>query len=89
MRIEVRMGERLPPWYGVAWVDFARMMKVTYPVPLHLVARRARQWWVFWVKSSNMGWLHQRDLRIFEAGRRTGASIAEYEFNQRRAGGDE
>ena len=47
----VRQGELLPPWYGVAWVDYARDVAVCMPVPLNAVAGAVRAAYL-WVRFS-------------------------------------
>lgn len=39
---EVRQGEIIPAWYGVAWVRFDRDVTVCLPMPLNLIAAAAR-----------------------------------------------
>lgn len=34
-------GDALPDWYGVAWIDQARLQAVCYPIGLNLVMRLA------------------------------------------------
>lgn len=43
----VREGEMLPPWYGVAWVDFRSGSAVCMPVPCNLIAGLVRAAWAF------------------------------------------
>ena len=42
-------GGQLPTWYGRAWRDPMRAVDVCFPIPLHWVARWARQVW-YWFK---------------------------------------
>lgn len=41
----VSEGEILPPFYGVAWVDWLSNSAMCMPVPLNLVAQVLREVW--------------------------------------------
>ncbi|HEX8885956.1 MAG TPA: hypothetical protein VF797_15820 [Noviherbaspirillum sp.] len=43
----IGQGEMLPPFYGVAWVDFMSRMTICLPVPLNVIAALLRTLWLF------------------------------------------
>lgn len=43
----VRRGEMVPPWYGVAWIDWQTDVAAALPVPLNWVVALARKAWGF------------------------------------------
>lgn len=45
----IRPGELLPPFYGIAWVDFHTDVAICLPVPLNFLVGLGRGAWVFLV----------------------------------------
>ncbi len=44
---EVREGEMIPPFHGIAWREFERDCAIALPVPLNWLASIARNVWFF------------------------------------------
>lgn len=60
---EVPQGERIPPWSGIAWVDFYRNRAVAMPIPLNLIAGPLRAAWL-WAKSGAWHIWHRDQGRV-------------------------
>lgn len=44
---KVACGERMPACYGLAWQDWRRDLSVAMPVPFNVLARVARDAWIY------------------------------------------
>ena len=54
LRREVAAGIMLPRFYGIAYIDIMRNLRVCYPIPLNLLVRWARNaWWRFGAAGSD------------------------------------
>jgi len=42
----VRECETIPRWYGVAWFEASLMRWACLPIPINVIARGFRNWWV-------------------------------------------
>ena len=61
----VEDGERVPPWYRIAYEDVCARRRVAYPIGIHLVARFCRRVWG-WSHRYKPGWL-EKQLREAES----------------------
>lgn len=50
--VRLQEGELIPPFHGVAWVEFMSNRAVCLPIPLNVVAGSLRSIW-FWLRG---GW---------------------------------
>jgi hypothetical protein len=57
----VREGECLPPWHGVVYIEWCRNERVCLPVPLNVIARVGRSFWLFLVHGSEEIRINPRD----------------------------
>lgn len=44
---EVRHGEMIPPWYGVAWTRYDLDSAMCFPVPINMIAGLGRAFVIF------------------------------------------
>ncbi|MFL9670457.1 hypothetical protein WIX39_026240 [Variovorax sp. AB1(2024)] len=57
---EIREGNLIPAWYGVAWTEYREgsLYGHCLPIPLNLIAGWARRLYL-WVKHGGNGFRHQ------------------------------
>jgi hypothetical protein len=83
MRIVKRInhGEMIPPFYGIAWVEYPRPEAVCLPVPLNMLAGMAREFWIF----LKHGWrrVHTNPRMAYYQGIKDGEKVTRIECCKR------
>jgi hypothetical protein len=88
-RRQVAMGEILPRWYGMAWINYVDGSLIAYPLPFNFLARflHTMRWriakWFMWPRDN----ARDRELQAargegyrqgFEAAERTDNNVREF-----------
>lgn len=61
--VNVLHGDRVPSFYGIAWVDVYRRHGVAMPIPLNLIVGPLRATWL-WAKSGAWRIWHRDQCQV-------------------------
>lgn len=81
---QIREGEMIPRFSGIAWKNFESLSVVVLPVPVNVIARWGRTFW-FWLRVGywNPSLLERVSDNAYTAGRRSALTLNSYFLNKK------